>query len=168
MSKPKEYGGTLHVYGPRHHHDESVIVGDAEGLRRLADAIDSALAGIENPAKTFPPAKTFAADGEAYDTHVVCVERKVIDELTLPYTDKDYQRGGKSPMMLVHGQGSIVHITNLAQFSTMYVRMRQWCRNNIDGMWNVTNTTAGQTLILFFTKQAREKFMARWNEWIDE
>jgi hypothetical protein len=40
-----EHVGTIHIHAQAHSHDEAWIVGDADGLRALRDAIDGALAG---------------------------------------------------------------------------------------------------------------------------
>lgn len=85
----------LHIYGPISHHDHSFIVGTRETLKRLRDAIDSALA--EGKGKL----STFTADGEGFELEVYREEEECYwDNALLPYTDeiaKDYRKDAVGP-----------------------------------------------------------------------
>jgi hypothetical protein len=80
----------LHVYSPSMWHDEVGIVGTRDALVLLRAAIDDALTDGQS---TF---ETFAADGEGYDLHVVCVEPEDMDGVQLPYTDHVARKRGSS------------------------------------------------------------------------
>jgi hypothetical protein len=71
----------LHVYSPSMWHDEGGIVGTRDALVLLRVAIDDALTNGKSTIETF------AADGEEYDLHVVCVEPEKIVRVQLPYVN---------------------------------------------------------------------------------
>lgn len=73
--------GTLNVYGQRYPHATAYIVGDAEALRALRDAIDTALADKHGCAHTF------TSDGEGYDVIVLHLPSDEAEKLITPYTD---------------------------------------------------------------------------------
>ncbi len=77
----------LHVYAQAFWHEESVIVGNREGLAALQSAIDRAL----QPGADWngEQSEVLTADGEGYNVRVRRLDDEVIDKLILPYTDED-------------------------------------------------------------------------------
>ena len=75
----------LHLYSPAMPHEESRIVANREGLKRLRDAIDATLQG-----KRLKPT-TFTADGEGGDLIIGLVEgdvgAKAWEKVSLPYAE---------------------------------------------------------------------------------
>lgn len=74
--------GTLHVYAQASEHHECYIVGDAETLAWLRDAIDRAISG------SVSSFTAFTADGEGYDLVVVRCDDATMAKVALPYTDE--------------------------------------------------------------------------------
>lgn len=76
----------MHVYAQPLWHFDAYIVGNAEALQALKQAIDEALK--HGRSKMI----TFAGDGEEYDVMVIMLEdREKWDRLAEPYTE-DYAR----------------------------------------------------------------------------
>lgn len=70
----------LHLYGQEASHAEAWIVGDRESLEKLRDACEQALA------KQDAAFSSDTADGESYNTFVVCIEDRLTwEEVSLPY-----------------------------------------------------------------------------------
>ncbi len=66
----------VHVYGQFTYHDDAVIRGNRNGLTALRDAIDRALAGIDDAAEVF------ANDGEGY--RIVVMRTSMVHQLGSP------------------------------------------------------------------------------------
>lgn len=81
VSAPGAGRSVAHLYGQSAWHDEALVIGTADALRHLQEAIGRALA--ERHART----EVFAADGEGYTIHVVVVNEKEAARLRVPYTD---------------------------------------------------------------------------------
>lgn len=73
----------LHIYAQDQWHADAFIVGNAEALKALRDAIDRALE------RGHGYASCYVNDGEGYYTAVVKVDDKEkLDRLGVPYTDE--------------------------------------------------------------------------------
>ena len=71
----------LHVYGQGAWHDDVHLVGTADALRALQDAITRALVnGLD-------VSDVFCADGEGYDLRIIVATPEEMDDYALPYTD---------------------------------------------------------------------------------
>ena len=70
---------TLHIYGQGFCHQEALIIGDTEALKKLRHAIDNA---IKNKVAEVD---TFTADGEGYEICVANTEK--VEIARLPYHD---------------------------------------------------------------------------------
>lgn len=87
-----------HIYGQQMWHDSVYIVGNKKGLENLRDLINLALEKNKTVADSFYP-----KDFEGYKLYVACVKETVLEELELPYYDKDYYHKNdeeKSPVFL--------------------------------------------------------------------
>ena len=75
----------VHLYAGSGPHEDSVIVGDREGLTNLRNAIDEAL-GRGKPAG-LSSTTIFVNDGEGFDCFIVCDNMdRLIKDLATPYT----------------------------------------------------------------------------------
>ncbi|MFP7169500.1 hypothetical protein [Terribacillus halophilus] len=79
--------GTKHVqvYAQHRHHDPAFIIGNAEGLRALIRALETALETGCGHATVFP------SDGEGYDVLIKKLEpleEKLFESLEMPYTEQ--------------------------------------------------------------------------------
>lgn len=74
----------VHLYGQEMWHCEAFILGNAEGLRALRDAIDRALAAPGQP-QAFEP---FVRDGEGYALAIACLDDETMGRAALPYHDE--------------------------------------------------------------------------------
>jgi hypothetical protein len=76
--RTKSIYGKLHIYAQYTYHDEARIIGDAVGLRALADAINYAIKFGKVTSDT-----VFAHDGEGYE--VVVENKTTLDDCDPPY-----------------------------------------------------------------------------------
>jgi hypothetical protein len=79
-------GTVLHLHAGNQWHDDGYVVGDRQGLLRLREAIDNALA-FEAEKTGQSCAAVYVNDGEGYNCYVICVPNAQIDSLAVPYTD---------------------------------------------------------------------------------
>lgn len=75
---------TLHVYSPWTWHDDARLIGNREALEALQEALTHVLAGQGTAIL-----QTFTSDGEGFDLEVRMVTREEMDQLPMPYTDRD-------------------------------------------------------------------------------
>lgn len=73
---------TLNVYSPLSYHDDGYIVGTAEALADLANAIHGVLDGNGN--QSF---QAFDSGGEGYELNVILVSEEAVIRLDPPYKD---------------------------------------------------------------------------------
>jgi hypothetical protein len=82
----------VHLHGQHGNHDDAYIVGDRKGLLRLAEAIQTALAGLHDQTRGQGVAGVTARDGEGYALYVVALSEERFAGTQLPY-----QLHGASP-----------------------------------------------------------------------
>lgn len=90
MRKRAEEYPDLHIYAQTGPHDDVSIVGTAEGLRRIRDAINRA---IKHPDGIGYASPLFVCDGEGYAVHVRRVPKgNDLKDQRLPYTGPIYRQ----------------------------------------------------------------------------
>lgn len=77
----------LHIIAQPMAHDNAYIIGTPEGLKRLRDAIDAALAAPGHPRC----ASVMCDDGEGYYAAVRCVPGRRMSEAPYGYTDEAFR-----------------------------------------------------------------------------
>ena len=81
-----DWAPVLHLWQPFSYHDESYVVGNRDGLKRLRDALDIALRSVDD-ANTTVRDTAYIADGEGYDLVIQLVADTT--HLATPYTSAD-------------------------------------------------------------------------------
>ena len=87
--RPSPYHGTLHIIAHGGNHDPAFVVGTAEALTALRDAIDAAIANGH------ALVRTYAADGEGYRLAVMVETEEGMADVPFGYTDPDFADGRK-------------------------------------------------------------------------
>lgn len=77
----------LHIIAQPMAHDDAYIIGTQEGLKRLRDAIDAALAAPGHPRS----ASVMCNDGEGYFAAVRCVPGRRMETAPYGYTEDGFK-----------------------------------------------------------------------------
>lgn len=87
----------LHIYAQDSWHQTATIVGNREGLQKLANALNKLLSITSGHAETF---ETFANDGEGYECRVLWLEHEATwQQIATPYTDDICQRANEGKVI---------------------------------------------------------------------
>jgi hypothetical protein len=97
----------LHVYSPRDHHDDAMLVGNKAGLIALRDAVDAAIKGDNGRGH----ADLFTADGEGFELRIAMEDgdwqKSPWRDMALPYTVDWYQESISSNAGKVNYPGEL-------------------------------------------------------------
>ncbi len=83
MSDRLFFDGVLHLFGQHSWHGDAYIAGSPESLKRLRDAVDSAIQ------KGYGRTEAWQNDGEGYDLFVVSLEDQHLSDMATSYTSED-------------------------------------------------------------------------------
>lgn len=72
----------IHLYGQEAWHDNAYIVATREGLEKLKELVDKAIAEAQSNHEVM------TGDGEDYTLHVIQVHPKDMEKLVTPYTSE--------------------------------------------------------------------------------